>query len=468
MNVDISFSKTPTGILGLDEITYGGFPTGRPTLICGNAGCGKTLFGIQFLVKGITEYNEPGVFMSFEETSLDLSKNVLSLGFDLEKLKSENLLKVDYVRVERSEIEETGEYDLEALFIRLNYAIDSIGAKRVVLDTIETLFGGMNNNAILRSEIRRLFMWLKDKGVTAIITGEKGDWSLTRTGLEEYVSDCVILLDFRVQNQLATRRLRVIKYRGSMHGTYEYPFIIDQDGIAVLPITSLKLDYSSPQEIISLGLPDLDKLFSLKGVYKASCILVTGSAGTAKTIMAYYFALSSCLRNERVLYFSLEESEEQMLRNIQTIGMDLRNYTDTGLLTIKASRPSLHGLEIHLHEINHYMRKYKPQTIIIDSISSLISIGNISEVSGMLVRLMDTLKVNKINALFTSLSHKNIGKEHEMLEAVSSLADTWIELTYEIVGGERKRNLLIVKSRGMGHIDNPQEFKITEKGVQLL
>src|SRR5688572_25331518 len=278
--------KTPTGVSGLDEITNGGFPKGRPILICGSAGCGKTLFGIQFLVKGATEFNEPGVFISFEETPSDLSENVKSLGFDLEKLKAEKKLRIDHVHIERSEIEETGEYDLEGLFIRLNYAIDAIGAKRVVLDTIESLFSGMSNLAVLRSEIRRLFHWLKEKGVTAFITGERGEKTLTRQGLEEYVSDCVILLDFRVIDQISTRRLRIIKYRGSMHGTNEYPFLIDDHGISVLPITPLRLEHKTSTEIVSTGLASLDKLFYGGGTYKGNSILVSGTAGTAKTILA--------------------------------------------------------------------------------------------------------------------------------------------------------------------------------------
>lgn len=457
-----SFPKVPSGVSGLDEITNGGFPKGRPVLICGSAGCGKTLFGMQFLVNGITEHNEPGVFMSFEETAEDLSQNMQSLGFDLDRLKATNMLRLDHVRIVRSEIEETGEYDLEGLFIRLNHAIDSIGAKRVVLDTIESLFGGMSDVAILRSEIRRLFDWLKEKGVTAVITGERGDKTLTRQGLEEYVSDCVILLDFRVIDQIATRRLRVIKYRGSTHGTNEYPFIIDEDGISVTPITSLKLDYKSSTEIISTGLPALDKLFSGGGIYKGSSILVTGTAGTAKTILAAHFALSSCLRNEPVLYFSFEESPDQLIRNMETIGIDLKAQVKSGLLHIHASRPSLQGLEKHLMSIQRHITDINPGTVIIDPISSLLTEGTGSEVRSMLVRLMDYLKVNLVNSMFTSLTQS---KQAVHEDAVSSLADTWISLCNEIHHSETIRTLNIVKSRGMGHYNNPQRFLITDEGI---
>ncbi|HEX5316171.1 MAG TPA: circadian clock protein KaiC, partial [Candidatus Kapabacteria bacterium] len=348
MQQTASIPKVSTGVDGLDEVTVGGFPKGRPILICGSAGCGKTLFGIQFLVKGIVENDEPGVFVSFEETAADLTSNVASLGFDLGKLTAEGKLRIDHVRVERSEIEETGEYDLEGLFIRLNYAIDAIGAKRVVLDTIESLFSGMQNEGLLRSEIRRLFKWLKDKGVTTIITGERGETSLTRQGLEEYVSDCVILLDFRVVNQIATRRLRIVKYRGSTHGTNEYPFLIDENGVSVIPITSLKLDYAVSTGIISTGLKPLDALFKKGGFYEGSSTLITGTAGTAKTILAGYFALGSCLRNERVLLFSFEEAPDQTIRNLLAIGIDLRPFIESNLLVIHASRPTLYGLEMHL------------------------------------------------------------------------------------------------------------------------
>ncbi len=462
------FPKTPTGIDGLDEITKGGFPKGRPVLICGSAGCGKTLFAMQFLVKGITEMNEPGVFMTFEESSNDLTQNVKSLGFDLEKLKAGNKLRVDHVRIERTEIEETGEYDLEALFIRLNYAIDSIGAKRVVLDTIESLFSGMNNMAILRSEIRRLFHWLKEKGVTAVITAERGENSLTRQGLEEYVSDCVILLDFRVIDQIATRRLRIVKYRGSTHGTNEYPFLIDENGISVIPVTSLKLDYNSSKEIISTGLPALDKLFSAGGIYRGSSILISGTAGTAKTILASYFAMSSCRRKEPVIYFSFEESPEQLVRNMSTIGINFKSQIKSKLLFIHASRPSLQGLEMHLLVLHKLLAELKPRTVIVDPISSLMTIGSNSEVRGMLVRLIDTLKINQINALFTSLTHHNTTEYNDAtVDAVSSLADTWIQVKNEDKVNERVRSLLLVKSRGMGHFNNQQNFFITNKGIQF-
>jgi circadian clock protein KaiC len=462
------FPKTPTGINGLDEITEGGFPKGRPILVCGSAGCGKTLMAMQFLVKGIVDYDEPGVCMSFEETAKDLAQNVRSLGFDLDKLIADDKLRIDFVRIEKSEIEETGEYDLEGIFIRLNHAINSIGAKRVVLDTIESLFGGIEDTGLLRSEIRRLFQWLKEKGVTTIITGERGEGTLTRHGLEEYVSDCVILLDFRVIDQIATRRLRVIKYRGSMHGSNEYPFLIDENGISVLPITSLKLDHAVSTEIISAGLPSLDKLFNADGFYRGSSVLITGSAGTAKTTLAAYFALSSCKRKERVLYFSFEESPEQLLRNMMSVGINLKPYIKSKLLTIHSTRPSLQGLEMHLLVLHKLIDSLNPKTVIVDPISSLITIGSNSEVRGMLVRLLDMLKVNGINAMFTALTHQPAHEKIDLtVDAVSSLADTWIKLKNEEENGDCVRNLLIVKSRGMGHSIKMWNFLITDKGIQI-
>jgi circadian clock protein KaiC len=463
------FPKTPTGIEGLDEITEGGLPTGRPSLVCGGAGCGKTLMAVQFLVKGITEYNEPGVFMSFEESGQDLAQNVRSLGFDLDQLVTAEQLRIDFVRVERSEIEETGEYDLEGLFIRLNYAIDSIGAKRVVLDTIESLFSGIGNTSILRSEVRRLFQWLKTKGVTAIITGERGDNFLTRQGLEEYVSDCVILLDFRVIDQIATRRLRIVKYRGSTHGTNEYPFSIDENGISVLPITSLKLEHTISDEVLSTGLPLLDNLFDRGGYFRGNITLVSGTAGTAKTILASYFADGSCRRNQRALYFSFEESPDQLVRNMHSIGVDLEKHIDAGLLHIHSSRPSLQGLELHLIKLHKYIREFKPEAVIVDPISSLIAVGSGSEVKAMLVRLLDMLKVNRITALFTVLTQQNVYNQISPAEdAISSLADTWINLSNEEEGRETVRRLKIIKSRGMGHSTTAWDFKISHSGVELV
>ncbi|MCM0666919.1 circadian clock protein KaiC [Flavobacterium tyrosinilyticum] len=463
------FPKTPTGVDGLDEITEGGFPQGRPTLICGGAGCGKTLLSMQFLIKGITEYNEPGVFMSFEEPSDDLTLNVKSLGFDLEQLKKDKKLVVDHVRVERSEIEEAGEYDLDGLFIRLGHAIDSIKATRVVLDTIESLFAGLDNQAILRAELRRLFHWLKTKGVTAVITGERGEATLTRQGLEEYVSDCVIVLDHRVIEQVSTRRLRIVKYRGSTHGTNEYPFLIDEDGISVLPITSLKLDNEVSSDIISTGVPGLNELFHGGGFYRGSNILVSGTAGTAKTTVACYFANEQCEKNEKTIYFAFEESPHQLVRNMRSIGIDLEKHIKKGILQIHSSRPSLNGLELHLLTLRKLIKEFEPTTIIIDPISNLISVGSEHEVRSMLVRLIDMLKANNITAMFTSLNKQTDTVRPDLAEeSVSSLVDTWITVRDMEGVGERNRGIFIIKARGMGHSNQVREFVITSNGIELL
>lgn len=466
---NFKFPKTPTGVEGLDEITDGGFPKGRPTLICGGAGCGKTLLSMQFLIKGITEFKEPGVFMSFEEPSDDLTLNVKSLGFDLEKLKADKKLVVDHVRVERSEIEEAGEYDLDGLFIRLGHAIDTIKAKRVVLDTIESLFAGLDNQAILRAELRRLFHWLKTKGVTAIITGERGEATLTRQGLEEYVSDCVIVLDHRVIEQVSTRRLRVVKYRGSTHGTNEYPFLIDEDGISVLPITSLKLNNEVSSDIISTGVPGLNDMFVGGGFYRGSNILVSGTAGTAKTTIASYFANQQCESNERTIYFAFEESPHQLVRNMQSIGIDLNKHIKKGLLQIHSARPSLNGLEMHLLTLRKLIKEFKPANVIIDPISNLILVGSDNEVRSMLVRLIDMLKANNITAMFTCLNKQTDNFRPDLAEeSVSSLVDTWITVRDMEGIGERNRGIFIIKSRGMGHSNQVREFVITGNGIELL
>ncbi|AMJ66611.1 circadian clock protein KaiC [Hymenobacter sp. PAMC 26628] len=460
--------KAPTGIDGLDEITEGGLPLGRPTLVCGSAGCGKTLLGIEFLVRGIQNYGEPGVLMTFEETAEELAANVASLGFDLGALQAAKLLRVDHVHVDRSEMEENGEYDLEGLFIRLGYAIDAIGAKRVVLDTIETLFAGFTNESVLRSEIRRLFRWLKDKGVTTVITAERGDGTLTRQGLEEYVSDCVILLDNRVIDQITTRRLRVVKYRGSTHGTNEYPYLITEDGISVLPVTSLKLEHTVSNEIVSSGVPGLDAMFERGGWYRGSSTLLTGTAGTAKTTLAASFALAACQRGERCLYFAFEESPAQLVRNMQSVGIDLAPCLAQGLLRIDASRPTLNGLERHLVTLHRLVSEFRPSTVIIDPISNLISVGSTSEVRSMLTRLIDYLKVHGISALFTALISGRDGRMEMTEEGVSSLVDTWISVR-DLEGiGERNRGLSIFKARGLAHSNQVREFEVTPRGVELL
>ena len=460
------FRKSPTGILGLDEVTSGGLPSGRPTLVAGNAGCGKTLLGMEFLVKGITLYDEPGVFVTFEERIEDLEQNVASLGYDLPKLIKGKKLRIDYIQVERSEIEETGEYDLEGLFIRLNYAIDAIGAKRIVLDTIETLFSGFENTSILRAELRRLFQWLKDKGITAIITGERDDSSLTRHGLEEYVSDCVILLDNRVEDQISTRRLRVVKYRGSTHGTNEYPFLIDEDGITVMPITSLRLEYEVSSKRLSSGIKSLDKMLG-GGFYKGSNILLTGTAGTGKTSLAAFLADAACKRGEKCLYLAFEESPLQLMRNMSSIGIDLEKHVKKGLLQFMASRSSSLGLETHLAKLYKAVRQFKPDVVIVDPITNLITIGSASEVRSMLGRMMDMLKSENITAMFTSLTQG--GENLEKTEyGVSSFVDTWMLLRDFETNGERNRLINVLKSRGTAHSNQVREFVMSNDGIELV
>ena len=453
--------KTPTGIEGLDEITYGGLPKGRPTLICGSAGCGKTLLSLEFLIHGATKYNEPGVFMAFEETEDDLRKNVASLGYDLQDLADRKKIVVDYVHIERSEIEETGEYDLEGLFVRLGYAIDSIGAKRVVLDTIESIFTGLPNPSILRAELRRLFRWLKDKGVTAIVTGERGDGTLTRQGLEEYVSDCVILLDHRVREQISTRRLQVIKYRGSTHGTNEYPFLIDEQGISVLPITSLGLEHKASSERVSSGVPRLDTMLGGKGYFRGTSVLVSGMAGTGKSSLAAHFVDAACRRGERCVYFATEESPDLIVRNMRCIGIDLGTWVKKGLLRFDATRPTFHGLEMHLLRMHKLVGETHARVVVVDPITSYISLGDTLEVKSMLTRLIDFFKANQITAFFTSLTEGGSALEQSEV-GISSLMDTWILLRHIEINGERNRGIWVLKSRGMAHSNQIREFVFTE------
>jgi circadian clock protein KaiC len=462
-----SLPKTPTGISGLDEITGGGLPTGRPTLIAGEAGCGKTLMSLEFIVKGALEFKEPGVFVAFEEKTDELAMNVASLGFDLDELQKDKKIKLDHVHIEKSEIEETGEYDLDGLFIRLGYAIDSIKAKRVVLDTIENLFSGLNNQAILRAELRRLFHWLKEKGVTAIITAEKGEGALTREGIEEYVSDCVILLDHRVIDQISTRRLRIVKYRGSVHGTNEYPFLIDEDGISVLPVTSLRLEKEVTIGRISSGIPAMDQMLGGKGFFKGSSILVSGTAGTGKTSIAAYFANQACIDGKRCIYFAFEESPRQIIRNMKSISVDLDKHVKKGLLEFQASRPTLFGLEMHLVSIYKQIKRFKPEVVILDPITNLITVGSVSEVKSMLIRLIDFLQDEQITVMFTALTFNTVVSE-QTDEGVSSLVDAWMLVRDIEFNGERNRGMYIMKSRGMKHSNQVREFIITDKGLDLV
>jgi circadian clock protein KaiC len=457
--------KARTGIRGLDEITGGGLPAGRPTLVCGSAGCGKTLLAMEFLVRGITEYDEPGVFMAFEETGEELAENVASLGFDLKALVARKKLLVDYVYVDRSEFEESGEYDLEGLFIRLGHAIDSTKAQRVVLDTIEGLFAGLPNQAIVRAELRRLFRWLKDKGVTVVITGERGDGTLTRYGLEEYVSDCVISLDHRVVDQVTTRRIRIVKYRGTTHGTNEYPFLIEKDGLSIWPITSVQLEHTASLERVPTGIERLDTMLGGKGFYRGSSILMSGTAGTGKTSVASTFAEATCRRGERCLYISFEESPGQIMRNMATIGIDLQPWVKKGSLQFENVRAFHFGLEMHLARTIKFISEFAPAVVIIDPISGLETSGTSLEVKAALMRLVDYLKQKGITAMLTDLT---MGESVERTDAaISSLVDTWLVLRDLESNSERNRGLHVLKSRGMGHSNQVREFVLSQTGIQL-
>jgi circadian clock protein KaiC len=466
----LTIPKAPTGISGLDEITGGGLPAGRPTLLSGSAGAGKTLFATEFLVRGATEFNEPGVFMMFEESADELSANVRSLGFDLKKLASRKKIILDHVHIERSEIEETGQYDLEGLFIRLGHAIDSIEAKRVVLDTIEALFAGLPDHAILRAELRRLFRWLKNRGVTALITGEKAEASITRFGLEEYVADCVISLDHRVDGQISTRRLRVVKYRGSSHGTNEYPFLIGERGISVLPITSLKLDHRASSERVSTGIPALDEMMGGKGIFRGSSMLVSGTPGTGKSSIGASFVNAACQRGEKALLFAYEESEHQIIRNMRSIGMDLEKWIKKGVLQIHASRPTLQGLEQHLVAMHDTVTAFQPSVVAVDPITNLTLQRDEVEVKPTLMRLIDFLKHRNVTAVFTSLTHgasgTSLGGDSEV--GVSSLMDVWLLLRNHELNGERNRTLYVLKARGMPHSNQVREFVMGDSGIDLV
>jgi len=458
--------KSLTGIQGLDEVTFGGLPKGRPTLICGSAGCGKTLFAMEFIIRGAVQYNEPGVFVSFEETPEELTANVRSLGFDLDDLIANKFIDLDYIRVEKSEIEITGEFDLEGLFIRLGYVIDSIGAKRIALDTIESLFSGISNHAILRAELRRLFRWLKDKGVTAVITGERGDNTLTRQGLEEYVSDCVIFLDHRISEQYGTRRLRVVKYRGSFHGTNEYPFLIGRTGISVVPISSLNLKHDVSRSRVSTGVETLDEMFTGGGYYRGSTVLLSGTAGCGKTSLLASFVDSMCRRGEKCLFVALEESMDQIIRNMKSIGIDLKQWTDKGLLVFHITRPTQYSLEMHLALLHQLVLQQEPAAVVIDPISNLTSISNPLEAGGLLTRLIDFLKGKQITSIMTNLT--SAGKDMESTDVmISSIVDTWILLRGIESNGERNRTLYILKSRGMEHSNQVRELLITGNGIKL-
>ena len=459
----LELKKAASGIKGLDELTGGGLPAGRPTLVCGGPGCGKTLLATTFLVKGADEFGEPGVFVSFDERADDLATNVASLGFDLSELEDRKLLKIDHISLDRQAIHEAGDYDLEGLFVRLGHAIDQIGAKRVALDSIDTLFAGIPNVAVVRSELSRLLNWLKDRGLSTVITAERGETGITRHGVEEYVSDCVIVLDHRVLEQSSTRRLRIVKFRGSTHGTNEYPFLIDHDGITVLPITSLGLAQIASSERISSGMPDLDAMLEGQGYFKGSSILLGGGAGTGKTSIAAHFAEAACRRNERCILFSFEESPSQLTRNLRSVGTDLQPHLDSGLLRCHSTRPTLQGLEPHLASMLKDVASFSPNVVVVDPLSALLSSDAHHQTLGMLLRLIDYLKSRNVTALFTTLQ----SEDNQTDLSVSSIMDTWLLVKNDYANHNTLRRLHIVKSRGMAHSSERRVMEITSQGVKL-
>lgn len=461
-------AKSSTGIVGLDQITDGGLPTGRPTLVCGSAGCGKTVLGLEFLVRGATQFNEPGVFVAFEETENELSQNVSSMGFDLPSLIRKKKIAIDHVRIERSEIEETGEYDLQGLFIRLDNAIRRVGAKRIVLDTIEALFSGFSDTNILRAELRRLFCWLKDRGVTALITAETGEGRLTRQGIEEYVADCVIVLDHRVEDQTSIRRLRIVKYRGTLHGTSEYPFLIGQTGLSVLPLSALKLDHAAPTQRITTGIARLDAMLGGKGFYRGNSVIVSGTAGSGKSSLAAHFVNAACQRGERALYIASEQSPSEMIRNMRSIGVDLEPWVKRGLLKIHSARPGTFGLEKHLVTIHELMTGFDPKVVVVDPITNFASVGTFADVRSMITRLIDTFKAQGITAMFTSLTERDDNTAETTEIGVSSQMDVWLLLRNLESNGERNRGIYVLKARGMAHSNQIREFIMTSHGVELV
>jgi len=460
-------SKSPTGIEGFDELTLGGLPTGRPALVCGSAGCGKTLFAATFLLNGARDFDEPGVFVTFEERPVDIVSNVASLGFDMDQLVDEGKILIEHIAVDPSELEEIGDYDLEGLFLRLELAIDQIGAKRIVLDTIESLFSAFTNPAILRAEIRRLFDWLKDRGMTTVITAERGDGSLTRQGLEEYVSDCVLLLDHRVHNQVSTRRLRIVKYRGTAHGTNEYPFLIDEEGFSVLPVSTLGLNHQVFDERISSGVADLDAMLTGGGFHRGSSVLISGVAGSGKSSLSACFAEAACAAGGRALYFSFEESAAQTVRNMRSIGVDLQRYLDAGTLRHIAARPTFYSLEMHLAVMLREVVRFGPTLVVLDPISAFLGNADQLEVQAMLLRMVDFLKARGISAVFTHLMHSQDGAS-ETDVGLSSLMDAWILLLNRETNGEYNRELYLLKARGTSHSNQVREFVMSDNGIRLI
>jgi circadian clock protein KaiC len=464
--VSSGLAKAPTGIRGFDEITGGGLPRGRASLVTGGPGAGKTLFGLEFLVRGAQDFDEPGVLLAFEESAEELADDVASLGFDLAGLEAGGHLVVDACRVDATEFVTTGEFDLDGLFIRLSAAVQAVGARRVVLDTIEVLFGALDNEAVVRAEFSRLLRWLKDQGLTTLITGERGrEGQLTRYGIEEYVSDCVIVLDHRMHDEIATRRLRIVKYRGSRHGTNEYPFLVTDRGLMIWPITSTRLTYPVSTERISLGVPRLDQMLT-GGVHRGSTVLITGTAGTGKTTLAASAVDAACARGEPALFVSFEESPDQLVRNMRSVGIDLGRWVDAGLLRLWGQRATAFGLESHLAGIERLLDETTPGIAVLDAVGSLTHIGAHSEVTAAVAREVDMMKSRGITGVITSLTHERQG-ETSSVDA-SSLIDTWLLLRNVESDGERNRLLFVIKSRGTAHSNQVREFILTDHGAELL
>ncbi|WP_240236172.1 circadian clock protein KaiC [Nocardioides sp. CFH 31398] len=457
--------KAATGIEGFDDITFGGLPRARATIVTGAAGSGKSMFGVEFLAQGARAYGEPGVLLSFEETADELVANAASIGVDLRAMADEGTLVVDSAAGDLDDLVQSGAFDLEGLLLRLAAAIDAVGARRVVLDTVETLFSTLPDETTVRREFARLLRWLKERDLTVVVTAERGQQGrLTRHGIEEYVSDCVVVLDHRVEDEVATRRMRVAKYRGSPHGTNEFPFLISGRGLVVMPLHHDELTEVS-EERVSLGIPELDTMVG-GGVFRGSTIMISGSAGTGKTSIAACAADAACRRGEKALFLSFEEPSGQVVRNMRSIGLDLQHWIDKGLLVVQHMRPAITGLEAHLASLHMILDEHPAEVVVLDAVASL-SRGVASYASASAVaRDIAMLRLRGATTVLTALAGTHDDPHTDV--SASSLVDAWLLVRNVENDGERNRLLMTIKNRGSFHSNQVREFLLTDDGPRLV
>ena len=455
-----------TGVKGLDDVLGGGIPQGHAMLLVGKPGTGKSILSMEYLLHGIELHKENGVYISFEESEKQIISNAASFGWKFEEMVKKNKLAISYIDMQPEQMRTVGDYDLSALILRVKGAIKKVNARRVVIDGINNLLSTFDDERIIRSDLLRLIREIKEVNATIFITGERGHDSWSKMGFEEYLADGLMHLDNRTDGNYQTREIQVVKCRGINHYTGKSPFIINSEGMSIRPLITADFDYKVLKSRVSTGIADIDNMLGGKGLYRGSTVYITGPSGAGKTSISSSFANGACSRGERALFLAFEESSDQIIRNMKSIGLSLDKWVNEKLLYFYTARATTNSLEGHLDNIMTMVREVEPTCVVLDPISAFRPIANENETKLMLIRLNDYLRARKITTVFTALSSDGEYSEHADVQ-LSSIADTWIVVRIMDYKGERNNVMQLMKSRGMSHSRQMKEMYFTGNGLKL-